>query len=352
MIAPFDHPWHGGLFGDAEASAIWAPARQMTHMLAFEAAFSRALGEVGIIPKEVAEQVASQITAHAPDWDDLRAGMAQDGLIVPRLVAQLRAQIPLHPPNPKAIHSGATSQDLLDSALALTLQEFNALLETRLQALDSALDDLAARFGEAPLMGRTRMQAALPIKVRDRLRAWQTPLQNAQRNLRRMRPEIERLQLGGPVGTRASLAPHGDAIAADMAARLNLRDPGNAWHTTRDHIVEYGGLLSLISGALGKMGQDICLMAQQGLDEIALTNGGSSSAMAHKNNPILAELLVSLAAFNATQISGLHTALRHEQERSGAAWALEWMILPQMALSTARGLSAAQQICAEVTRIG
>ena len=93
-------------------------------------------------------------------------------------------------------------------------------------------------------------------------------------------------------------------------------------------------------------------MAQQGLDEIKLSGGGGSSAMPHKQNPILAELLVTLARFNATQISGMHQALVHEQERSGSAWALEWMILPAMLHCTTRGLSAAQELLAQVETIG
>jgi 3-carboxy-cis,cis-muconate cycloisomerase len=92
-------------------------------------------------------------------------------------------------------------------------------------------------------------------------------------------------------------------------------------------------------------------MAQQGIDEVTLTGGGGSSAMPHKQNPILAELLVTLARFNATQVAGMHHALVHEQERSGAAWALEWMILPQMAQATARSLSVASEICRKITSI-
>lgn len=93
-------------------------------------------------------------------------------------------------------------------------------------------------------------------------------------------------------------------------------------------------------------------MAQQGIDEITLSGGGGSSAMPHKQNPFQAELLVTLARFNAVQLSGMHQALVHEQERSGIAWALEWMILPQMAQATGRGLVAAHDIAATVTRIG
>lgn len=349
MIGVFDHPWLGGLFGDAEAAAIWSPERQMRHMLAFEAAFARALGQAGRIPQAVADEVAGTIEGFRPDFGDLRDGMARDGVPLPALVTQLR---PLAGDTPEAVHKGATSQDVVDTALALTLAEFNPLLRTRLEALAAAIDDLAARFGGNTMMGRTRMQAALPITVADRLRTWSGPLRDHLAHLEQVRPKVERLQLGGAAGDRAALQPQAQALANDMADRLGLGNPPEAWHATRGALAEYGGLLSGISGSLGKMGQDVCLMAQQGVDEYQLSGGGGSSAMPHKQNPVLAELLVTLARFNATQVSGLHHALVHEQERSGAAWALEWMILPQMALATARGLSAALEICKATARIG
>lgn len=93
-------------------------------------------------------------------------------------------------------------------------------------------------------------------------------------------------------------------------------------------------------------------MSQQGVDEIALDNAGGSSAMPHKQNPVLAELLVTLARFNATQVSAMHQGLVHEQERSGAAWALEWMVLPQMAQATARSLAASIEICQAISHVG
>jgi 3-carboxy-cis,cis-muconate cycloisomerase len=141
-------------------------------------------------------------------------------------------------------------------------------------------------------------------------------------------------------------------VAAVVAEALGLENPPRAWHAMRDGVAEFAGLLSLVSGTLGKMGQDIALMAQQGIAEIELSGGGTSSAMAHKQNPIFAELLVTLARFNAAQVGAIQQALVHEQERSGAAWALEWMVLPQMAQATARALAAAIQIAGQVRRIG
>lgn len=201
-------------------------------------------------------------------------------------------------------------------------------------------------------MGRTRMQAALPMTLADRCLTWTAPLDGHRERLAQIRPRIAQLQLGGPVGDRTTFAPFAAEIAAHMATALNLNNPPAAWHSMREGIVDYANLLSLISGSIGKFGQDICLMAQQGIDEVTLSDSGASSAMPHKQNPILAELLVTLARFNATQIAGMHHALVHEQERSGAAWALEWMILPQMAQTTARSLSAATELCAKVTSLG
>ena len=141
------------------------------------------------------------------------------------------------------------------------------------------------------------------------------------------------VQFGGAAGTLEKLGDKGPAVRAALADRLGLADAPQ-WHSQRDRIAELAGWLSLVTGSLGKFGQDVALMAQAG-DEIELAGGGGSSAMPHKQNPVDAEVLVTLARFNAAQLSGMHQALVHEQERSGAAWTLEWLILPQMVMATA-----------------
>jgi 3-carboxy-cis,cis-muconate cycloisomerase len=333
---PFSHPWKGGLFGDAEVAWALGAKAELAAMIAIEAAHARALGS---------EDAARAIEAAHIDLAMLRAGMAEDGVVVPALVRCLKGQI--DPALHEMIHKGLTSQDVIDTAQVLMLRGLNDLLRARINSLAAALAGLRKTYGASALMGRTRMQAALPIKVADRIDTWALPLADHLTRLDEVSPRLLRLSAGGPVGLGLP-----ETHQTHMAEMLGLAVSPKAPHTVRDGIAEYAGWLSLVTGTLGKMGQDVALMAQQGVDEIALAGGGGSSAMPHKQNPVLAELLVTLSRFNAVQVSGMHQAMVHEQERSGAAWSLEWMILPQMTHAAARALSVAVRLAGQIERMG
>ncbi|WP_298854659.1 3-carboxy-cis,cis-muconate cycloisomerase [uncultured Ruegeria sp.] len=346
----FDHSWLSALFADAEIDAALGADAQLGTMREIEAAYSRALGECGLRDAKLAERAAQHVLSAELDEAGLKEGTARDGLVIPELVHQLKADAPddIKP----VIHSGLTSQDVIDTALVLNLRDAIAILADRLQSVSSAIEELEVTFGENPLAGRTRMQLALEITVSDRLKTWRTPIETHLKRLAEIETRLIRLQLGGAVGDRASWAEHSQQIADSMARALHLPSPGRSWHTDRTAIAEFSGWLSLITGTLGKMGQDIVLMAQQGVDDIRLKSGGSSSVMPHKHNPVLAELLVTLARFNATLLPGMHHAVVHEQERSGTAWALEWMLLPQMVVATGRALLVAAEVVRDITEMG
>ena len=172
MSFVFDHPWLGGLFDDPDAREIWSAERQLAHLLAFEAAWTRANAAVGLLEPEGAARAAAAVERWVPDTETLRAGTAVDGLPVPALVRALRIAAG---EDADAIHVGSTSQDVLDTALAATLRETSDLLERRLTALVAAFGTLTDRFGDTTLTGRTRMQSARPIAARVRLGAWAAP---------------------------------------------------------------------------------------------------------------------------------------------------------------------------------
>ena len=265
-------------------------------------------------------------------------GLAQDGVIVPEFVKQLRAAV--GETYAKSVHVGATSQDIIDTGLMLRLKDLTQVYLHRMEILIRALRVLKERDGEIRLMAHTRMQQALPFTAADKIDTWLRSIERLAETLHETMPRLLVLQLGGPVGTRGELKGHGDAIADAMAERLGLGFVP-PWHSQRERIGEFGSWLSLVSGILGKIGQDIALMAQNEIGEVRLAAGGGSSAMPHKSNPVPAEVLVTLARFNAGLLGTLHQALVHENERSGAAWTLEWMVLPQMAIATGAGLSKA-----------
>lgn len=340
----------GPLFADPEIEGLFATGPIVAHFVAFERALTLALGETGAVAQAEAEAAIAAIDAFRPDIAQIRGRVLTDGLPVPGLVAELKAAAA--PEAVAAIHKGATSQDLIDTAVVLSLKDANRILSGRIAEVISGFERLAAEHGQARMTGRTRMQAALPIRVADRIAPWCAPLRQHLDRLDALRPRLEAVQFAGAVGDRAELGDKGDAVAAAVARRLGLCNPQRAWHAMRDAMAEYAGWLSLVSGTLGKFGQDICLMAQQGVGDVQLSGGGASSAMPHKQNPVLAELLVTLARFNATQVAGMHQALIHEQERSGAAWTLEWMILPLMVAATGKALLVAHDLQGRIVRLG
>lgn len=333
-----------GLFADPEIAALFSAERMIAQFLAFEVALTRAWAQDGTVPRGA--QVAARMADLRIDPHRVALGVRRDGVPVPAFVAEVKRAMG---DDAASVHIGATSQDLMDTALGLNLRGASAIYAARLQEMLQRLANLRRRHGSRAMMGRTRMQAALPIKVADRLDAWAVPLARTLDRLPEVQTSAVQIQFGGPVGQRDARTRQ---VAAQVAIALDLPPPGPVWHSARDGVVGYGNWLALVTGSLGKLGQDLALMAQQGIDEVRLSGGGTSSAMVHKHNPIAAETLVTLARFNAVQAGGLHQAMVHEQERSGAAWALEWMLLPQMCEATGAALSLAIDLLDSIESLG
>jgi 3-carboxy-cis,cis-muconate cycloisomerase len=347
-VSPFDHPYLSGLLGDEEVASLFSAAAELEAVLAFEVALAKAEAIEGLIPPAAARAIESAAHRFSPDVASLREATARDGVVVPDLVRQLRAAV--GEPHAMHLHFGATSQDVIDSGLMLRLSRALPMLEDRLEGLIGYLMGLSVRLEGRRLMGRTRMQAAIPITVADRLLSWRSPLERHVERLEIFTLEGLAVQFGGAAGTLDKLGGKAEAVRAALADELGLADTPQ-WHSQRDRIMELAGLLAAVTGSLGKIGQDIALMADRG-GEIVLSGGGGSSAMPHKQNPVAAEALVTLARFNAAQLGGLAQAAVHEQERSGAAWTLEWLILPQMVVACGAALRLAGTLLSSIEQLG
>jgi len=330
------------MLSDKDAVQLCSADAELAAILKFEIELAYAQEAAGVVPIGTAKAVAVACAHVELSGPEFEAALATDGVVVPAIVAALKTAV--GPAVAHHVHAQATSQDAVDTAFMMRAAAVVAFIRQHIAASHETLLQLDTKFGARSLMGRTRMQRALAITVADRLNAWQQGLAAADAALEHLHFP---LQLSGAVGTQDN-----HAVKTHMAAALELSVLSHTWQTNRAPMLAIGNACAGLTGALGKVGADIALMAQNELAEITLRGGGASSAMPHKQNPVKAEMLVALARYNASLLSALHNAAVHEQERSGAAWTLEWLVLPQMLCATAGAGRLCHDLLACVESIG
>jgi 3-carboxy-cis,cis-muconate cycloisomerase len=327
--------------GDPEIEALLGDEAQINAYLAFETALAEASAVAGFIPESAAQEIGTALARFRVDWSDLKDGMARDGVPIPAFIKQIKQH--LSADTAPHLHKGATSQDVVDTALMLQLAKILTIYEERISRLLTQLGDMGDAIGAQSYLAHTRMQIALASTWRAKIATWSGPLARVLKTMADLRRSLLVIQLGGPVGDRASFDSYGDAIAKHMATILDL-GLAEPWHSQRDQIVGLGSVLVQLTGTLGKIGMDVVLLTQNEIAAVRITGGGSSSAMAHKSNPVTAEVLVALAHHVSGLAGTLNLAMIHENERSGVAWSLEWLTLPTMLVSTGASLAHASSL--------
>ena len=331
-VTPFDSPLMRDLLSDRETAALFSDHAEIRAILLFEGALARAQGKLGVIPELAGAVIHRAAREAALDPTALTEGAAKAGVCVPALVPAFRAEIK-GPEHAAYVHFGATSQDATDTALALRLKRLAGILDGRLEAILSRLGAAAEAHADLPMAARTRGQIATPTTFGARIAAWGAPLIRARARLARAAEGACLVSLAGASGNMAAMGPQAEEVAMAMAAELNLGAPDLPWHAGRDGLAEFAAALAILCGSLGKMGQDLILLAQSEIGEVRAGEGGGSSTMPHKQNPVGAEALVALAR-HASRLSGsMQEALIFAGERDGAAWQLEWMNLGQLCVA-------------------
>ncbi|NIZ02020.1 3-carboxy-cis,cis-muconate cycloisomerase [Thalassospira lucentensis] len=341
-ISPFDSALLGDLFADPEIAALFDDSAQIASMLLFESALASAQAHAGLIPDESARKIAEICRDFQPDPASLAAGTARAGVSVPALVKALKAEIGVE--DARFVHFGATSQDVVDTALVLRLRDVVSIIRRRIRKLAKLLSTHAETHRNTVMMGRTRSQQAVPTTFGLKAAGWLAPLVRIDRRIEGLSQDLLRLSFGGAAGTLASLGAKAAEVESNLAEELELETSDMPWHAQRDVLVDFAAQLTALTGALGKMGQDLVLLAQSEIAEVQPGKGGGSSTMPHKSNPVQAEMLVTLAQFNAGQLGVFSQAQVHAHERSGSSWLLEWLTLPQMIMAAGTALAQAVDI--------
>jgi 3-carboxy-cis,cis-muconate cycloisomerase len=311
-------------------------------MLAFEVKLAEVEARLGLIPPEAAQQVARSAASASIDMGQLAEAVALAGNPAIPFVKMLTAAMPEEAA--RYLHWGATSQDAMDSALAMQLGEVIAVIDQRLRTLGDMLAALAEEHRTAPIAARTLLQHALPTTFGAKVAGWLMPVIRHRQRLEALRPRLLVIQLGGAAGTRAAFGGAGELVSRGLALELGLDPSPLPWHTARDSLAEFAALCGLICGTLGKIAQDVALMMQTEIGEVlegAAPGKGGSSALPHKRNPVAAHAMLAIARIAPGLVATMMAAQVQAHERAVGDWPAEWAVLPDLASHTGAALNHA-----------
>ncbi|RJK96574.1 adenylosuccinate lyase family protein [Paracoccus aestuarii] len=346
MTGPASSPIHAGLFGDAETAALLTPEAEIAAMIRVEAALAVAQSRIGVIPADAGAAIATACSAMTVTPADLAQASARDGVPVPGLVRVMRDRI--GGDAAQYLHWGATSQDIVDTELALRLRDMLDLWQGRLRGLTGDLAAMAGDHADLAMAARTYGQVAVPTSFGAVAAGWGWPLTDHDAALAGLRDRVLRLSLSGAAGTLSAMGPDGPAVRAALAADLGLADPGHGWHSDRSGLAALAGWTAGLGASLGKMAEDLLLMTQSGQSLLRIEGAGGSSTMPQKQNPVGPSALAALSR-QVLGLSGMLPATGlHRQARDGAAWFTEWLILPPLAMATGAMLARAGGVLASL----
>jgi len=316
--------------------AVFGDAALLRAALLFEAVLAEAQVAEGLIPLEAGEAIVAACV-DLPDVEDLAEAAAHAGTLAIPLVQILRERVAARHGDAVAalVHKGATSQDLADTALMLQAKAGAALIRDEAARLTQALATLARTHATTPMLGRTLLQAALPITFGLKVAGWLQGVDEARIRFDTEATAALRLQFGGAAGSLAGLDGTALVLAERLAARLDLALPATPWHAQRGAVAGLASGLAILVGVVGKIARDVSLLAQTEVAEAfepRVEGRGGSSAMTHKRNPTGCQVALS-AALRAPHLAAtLLSALPQEHERGLGGWQVEGPVLADLFL--------------------
>jgi 3-carboxy-cis,cis-muconate cycloisomerase len=344
-VNPADSAIFADLFGTVAMRELFSDRRRVEAMLDVEAALARCQAGIGIIPETAAQAIGAAATVERMPIAEIAASTRVVGYPVVALVKALAAAA--GPDAARYVHWGATTQDIVDTALVLQIRAGLDLVEHGVAAIVRALAERASRHRGDAMAGRTHLQHALPITFGYKCAVWLAPLLDDIERLRQLRPRVLRAQLGGAVGTLASLGGKGRAVTVALARELGLAVPDAPWHVSRGALVETACVLGTICGNLAKLATDVILLMQTEIAEVVEpyeAGRGSSSTMPQKRNPIASEYILAASRGVHALVPLMMGAMAQDHERATGPWQSEQLALPQIFVLTSGALAHAASV--------
>ena len=334
-MPPGDGPGDGlfdPIFTTDELAAATSDHAWVTRMLEFEAALAVAEARAGVVPPEAADAIGRCCRSIDVDLAALGHAARLGATPVIPLVAQLRRLLP--PEAARWAHFGATSQDVLDTALMLVLQRGLELVSDDLHRLSGAAAALAEEHRSTLIAARTLLQHAAPTTFGRKVAGWLVAIVEVGQVLTEVRRRRLAVQLGGPAGTLAALGTSGPAVVEALASELGLGVPVLPWHTDRTRVVEVSSALALAAGVAAKIALDVALLMQTEVSEAfepSAAGRGASSALPHKRNPSMAAEIMADGRRAAALAGAVLAGMAQEHERAVGGWQAEWQTMSELA---------------------
>jgi len=326
---------------------VFSDERRIEYYLQFEAALARVQARLGIIPAKAAEEIDRQCRIETIDLAKLKRQTERIGYSVLPVVQQIVENCA--DGLGEWCHWGATTQDITDTATVMQIAEALRLVEADLHAISASLADLARRYRDTPMAGRSNLQQAVPITFGFKAATLLAAMQRHRARLDELKPRVLVGEFAGAAGTLSSLGSEGLKVQAALMQELGLGQPEIAWHTVRDRIAEVGCFLALVTGTLGKLSMDVKLLMQTEVGEVfePFHEGrGSSSTMPQKRNPISCLYIHATAALVRQNAAALLEAAVADHERSTGPWQIEWIALPEIFLLASGCLAQSRELVA------
>jgi 3-carboxy-cis,cis-muconate cycloisomerase len=317
------------IFGTTAVTAAVDDAAIVSAMCEVETALARACARADLIPLPMALEIgaACQYVSRIDPANISRRAVSSGNPVVP-LVEEIRSRVREQAGEDaaRAVHLGATSQDILDTALMLAAKRALGVVVAEMDECGSHMADLASTYRTTPMSGRTLLQQAVPTTFGALAAVWGEGLDSGSRRLAETRESLP-VQLGSAAGSLAPLHPQGFAVRAAFADELDLAEPVGVWHGNRAPIVELAGALGGAAAAIAKVATDIVLLSQNEVAELAESAPGGSSSMPHKRNPTAAITARAAAAQVPGLVATLFAAGSPELQRGAGSWHAEWPAL-------------------------
>jgi adenylosuccinate lyase len=320
----------GNNFSSPEMRLVWSEQQRLASQVAVEVALAQAEGELGVIPAEAAREITLHANAQALQLDQLAAdGAVMQHSLMPTLAA-LQKQCG---EAGQYIHYGATTQDIVDTATVLQLKQSFAIVERDALLVAIELRKLADLHRATLMVGRSHGMQALPTTFGFKVAVWLDEFVRHLTRLKEIKARVLTGNINGAIGTYASFGAQGPEVERRALEILGLNTPAIGWQSARDRFSEYGSVLALISGTLGKIGNELYNLMRSEINEVNEPFSAGkigSTTMPHKRNPAALEGLASLTPPVLKSVALLQQSMHVEHERDAMSWRQEWIALPEI----------------------